>query len=76
MWNEQELKRAIKKGETIMVYLEWELNDEDMKKVEEAGTPYVLFSEALRCGYGVYGAKIIERDGKKILCFNRGETCD
>ena len=59
-----------------MVHCEWELTEEDLKKIKEADDLYVLFSPSLIMGYGVYGAKIVERDGKQILSFDRGNSCD
>ena len=59
-----------------MVHCEWELTEEDLKKIKEAEDLYVLFSPDLIMGYGVYGARIVERDGKHILSFDRGNSCD
>lgn len=53
------------------------LSEEDLKKVEENdGDVYCLFSMAQLVGYGVYGARIIDRNGQKILQFEMGSSCD
>lgn len=55
---------------------EEKLTDEEVKKVEEKGTPYCLFSKEMLMGCGVYAAKIIEKDGEKYLWYKVGESCD
>lgn len=35
-----------------------------------------IFDISEVCGYGVYGSRIIEEDGKYYVQFSRGETCD
>ncbi len=53
------------------------LTDEDLRKVmENDGDVYCLFSEAMLIGYGVYSARIIERDGEQILQYSCGDSCD
>lgn len=53
------------------------LSDEELKKVEENdGDVYCLFSMAQLVGYGVYGARIVERNDGKYLMFEMGSSCD
>lgn len=54
---------------------ERKLTNEEVAKAKKEGV-YSLFSEALLMGYGVYSARIINRDGENILVYNRGESCD
>ena len=54
---------------------ERKLTEEEVKKAEKEGV-YSLFSEAMIMGYGVYSARIIDRDGEKILQYSCGESCD
>lgn len=54
---------------------EWELTEEDIKKIEEKGI-YSMFSDSMIMGYGVYGAHIADKDGKKVLRFSMGDSCD
>ena len=35
-----------------------------------------IFSDAERYGYGIYGARAFQEDGKYMVAFFRGETCD
>ena len=35
-----------------------------------------IFSPSLLYGYGVYGAKVYEENGKYICHYSRGNTCD
>lgn len=35
-----------------------------------------LFSMAILVGYGLYDCRVIEKDGKYICTWERGESCD
>lgn len=35
-----------------------------------------IFSDAERYGYGIYGASAFQEDGKYMVSYSRGETCD
>lgn len=53
-----------------------ELTDEEVKKAEEHGV-YSLFDDWQLMGYGVYGAQVYEdKDGKKMLYYRTGDSCD
>ena len=58
-----------------MKYCEREITEDEAKKAEEKGV-YSLFHPAILMGYGVYDADIVSRDGKKILRYSMGSSCD
>ena len=35
-----------------------------------------FFSEAVRYGYGLYGARVREKDGEYFLDYTTGDSCD
>ena len=41
-----------------------------------SGDMDTVFSEAELCGYGIYGAKAAEEDGKYYCHFSMGSSCD
>jgi hypothetical protein len=60
-----------------MTYHQRKLTEDDLKKIEENnGDIYCMFTEAQIMGYGVYGARIVERDDGKYLMFEMGSSCD
>ena len=60
-----------------MTYHQRKLTEDDLKKIEEHdGDLYCLFTEAQIMGYGVYGARIVERNDGKYLMFEMGSSCD
>ena len=60
-----------------MTYHQRKLTEDDLKKIEEnGGDLYCLFTEAQIMGYGVYGARIVERNDGKYLMFEMGNSCD
>ena len=60
-----------------MTYHQRKLTEDDLKKIEEHnGDIYCLFTEAQIMGYGVYGARIVERNDGKYLMFEMGSSCD
>ena len=58
-----------------MVDIERELKEEEIKKIETDGV-YSIFSDWELMGYGVYGAQVFERDGKKWIYYSTGSSCD
>lgn len=60
-----------------MTYHQRKLTEDDLKKIKEnGGDLYCLFTEAQIMGYGVYGARIVERNDGKYLMFEMGSSCD
>ena len=60
-----------------MTYHQRKLTEDDLKNIEEnGGDLYCLFTEAQIMGYGVYGARIVERNDGKYLMFEMGSSCD
>lgn len=55
--------------------IERTLTETEIKKAEKEGAES-LIPAYIHQGYGVYGARIIERDGKKVLIYERGESCE
>lgn len=53
----------------------YEISKEDYEKALKEGA-YCLISEAIICGYGAYGAKVTEVEGKYYLSYSRGNSCD
>lgn len=51
------------------------ITDEDVERAKTEGIN-CLFSDNLLYGYGVYGAHIVEKDGKHILVYELGDSCD
>lgn len=51
------------------------LTDAEIKKAEKDGAES-LIPTFIHQGYGVYDARIVERDGEKVLVYERGETND
>lgn len=58
-----------------MKTIEQILTETEIKKAETEGAES-LIPTFIHQSYGVYGARIIERDGKKVLVYERGETND
>ena len=55
--------------------IERTLTDAEIKKAEKDGAES-LIPTFIHQGYGVYGARIVEKDGKKVLIYERGESCE
>lgn len=58
-----------------MTHIKREITEQEYKQAQEQG-PRCLISEAVICGYGCYGARTIELDGKYYLEYERGDSCD
>ena len=58
-----------------MKTIERTLTETEIKKAEKEGAES-LIPTFIHQGYGVYGARIVERDGKKVLIYERGESCE
>lgn len=53
----------------------WELTKENYEKAKKDGIESIL-PDHITQGYGYYGGSLKEEDGKYILNFRMGETCD
>lgn len=58
-----------------MVHIEREITKEEYDKAKQEGAS-VLIDDFVKCGYGLYSCDVIEKDGKYILRYDRGNTCD
>ena len=48
---------------------------EEYEKALREGADSII-GDAIHMGYGVYGAKVFETDGKYWLTYDRGDSCD
>ena len=53
----------------------YEISKEDYEKALKEGA-YCLISESIICGYGAYGARVNQIEGKYYLSYMRGDSCD
>ena len=53
---------------------EYEAAKADKNKMDELENKYI--SVSCRCGYGLYGTGLQEKDGKYLLWYDTGESCD
>ena len=53
----------------------YEIPKEDYDKAVKEGA-YSIIDYAIQMGYGAYGAKVEEIDGKYYLSYSRGRSCD
>lgn len=58
-----------------MVDIEREITKENYEKAKAEG-PESIISMDILMGYGCYGAKVFEKDGKFYLQYTRGNSCD
>lgn len=58
-----------------MIDVAYVISKEDYEKALKEGADS-LISDAIKWGYGVYLAKVVEIDGQYWLRYSRGETCD
>lgn len=58
-----------------MTYHQRKLTEAELKEIEEKGV-YSQFTEAQIMGYGVYNAKVVEKDDGSYLIFSMGDSCD
>lgn len=69
---------TVKEFETkgdMMVHIEREITKEQYEQAQKEGAS-VLIDDSVKCGYGLYGCDVIEKDGKYILRYDRGNSCD
>lgn len=59
-----------------MVPIKREITKEQAEKVIYENDWSNIFSQSEVCGYGVYGERVREEDGKYFVEFYRGESCD
>lgn len=53
----------------------FEISKEEYEKALKEGADSII-SDGIKMGYGVYGAKVTEVDGKYYLAYDRGDSCD
>ena len=58
-----------------MIEVTSEITKEEYIKAQEKGA-YSLIDDYWFNSYGVYGARVCEENGKYLLKWTRGETCD
>jgi hypothetical protein len=58
-----------------MTTVTYEIPKEDYDKAQKEGA-YSLIGDAIKMGYGVYGARVYGADGKYYLTYERGSSCD
>lgn len=59
-----------------MVPIKREITKEQAEKVIHENDWSNIFSQSEVCGYGVYGERVREENGKYYVEFYRGESCD
>ena len=59
-----------------MVPIKREITKGQAEKVIHENDWSNIFSQSEVCGYGVYGERVREEDGKYFVEFYRGESCD
>lgn len=52
----------------------YEISKEEYERADD--NPYKIISEDIIMGYGCYGAKLTEVDGKYYLSYDIGSSCD
>lgn len=56
---------------------EWEQYTEVTKSgIRIVSNELKVFGESLCMGYGIYGTRCYEEDGRYFVDYSRGETCD
>lgn len=58
-----------------MVDVTYEISQEKYEKAKAEG-PESIISDSILMGYGCYGAKVYEANGKYYLTYTRGNSCD
>ena len=58
-----------------MVDVTYEITKEEFEKAQKEGAD-VLVGDDVKMGYGLYGARVKESEGKYYLSYSRGESCD
>ena len=57
------------------VRVNYEISKEDYEKALKEG-PYSIIGEGIQMGYGAWGARVSQVDGKYYLSYTRGSSCD
>lgn len=68
--------KAIRKEFEKMIPIKREITEQQAKNVIENNNWEGIFDITEVCGYGVYGERVREEDGKYYVEFYRGESCD
>ena len=68
--------KAIRKEFEKMKPIKREITEQQAKNVIENNNWEGIFDITEVCGYGVYGERVREEDGKYYVEFYRGESCD
>lgn len=58
-----------------MVDVNNEITKEEYDKAQKDGAESIL-PNWLCMGYGVYGARVYEEEGKYFISYSRGDSCD
>ena len=58
-----------------MVDIEYEITKEKYDKALAEG-PESIISDSILMGYGCYGARVFEKNGRFYLKYSRGDSCD
>lgn len=57
-----------------MVHVEYEVTKEVYEKNKD--NPEALVPDWVQMGYGCYGARFVQCDGKYYMQYSRGDSCD
>lgn len=68
--------KAIRKEWENMVHIEREITKEQAENVIHHNNWEGIFDISEVCGYGVYGEHVREENGKYVVEYYRGESCD
>ena len=58
-----------------MKHITTEITKEEYDKAQKEGSDS-LVPEYVVCGYGLYGSRVYEEDGKFYLKWEQGDSCD
>ena len=82
-WYYAKIKEGRKMGWRIDDIFYREISKEQYERAQENRNGYltkedmeVVFDDSERLGYGVYGTKTMMKDGKYVVQFSLGSTCD
>ncbi|MBP5362124.1 MAG: hypothetical protein J6Y71_03730 [Ruminococcus sp.] len=82
-WYYKKIKEVRKMGWRIDDIFYREISKEQFDRAQENRDGYltkedmeVVFDDSERYGYGVYGGKTMVKDGKYVVQFSLGSTCD
>lgn len=68
--------KAIRKEWENMVHIKREITKEQAENVIHHNNWEGIFDISEVCGYGVYGERVREEDGKYYVEYSRGDSCD